>query len=802
MIDLAISLEGEKLESSAPVINVQPEKAYRFSAKHLEYMKARAISPQIAWNEGVRSLDEQGVRQLVGAVGLKLEGGGLGQPYTLPDGHQPAVYGRVQLDERVKNGRKTASPRLLTEASQVPAYFPTTCSATSNDPLYICEGPLKALSLVTAGHAHSVGLGGVDVAFFERGSSSIQPIWAPYLRPERPINITFDAGVMMNPMVATAAAKIARALLDRQIPTKFVLIPRHEGEDQGPDDFLARYGKDAFADLVRNAREADPVVYARSIAAGTLFARQALEDLLFLASVRAGGPAVEKDAVGALSAYFKAGDLKKVTRQRIELPLKVKAKTNNSTTGTTCKIGRGAPWEKDLLRSGGDDGAPDSCLQNARLVLVNDPTWQCLAFNELSNSIVVRGPLPAGFLAHAPDGAWCDADDTMLVCWLQAEWGIHTPLAQVRSVVELAARARSYHPVRQWLEKCSWDGVNRLDKWLGAYFGAARHDDYTSKIGRYWLIGMVARAYEPGCQLDYCLVLEGAQGDGKSSGLRALVGPDWHSDSLSDVGSVEAAKQLQGKWLICIEELDAFRRADVSAIKKFISARSDFFRPSYARSARDHFRGCGFAATTNKPEYLQDSTGARRFWPITSGVVNVVCLERDRELIWAEAVHAYKAGEKWHPSRSEEKALFAPQQAARRIADPWEPLIEEYAAGREYVRIETILTKVLGVTTDKQTRASNERVIEILRYLGWGRSTRRVDDEEDPAGPKMVKKCWTRTAGAAPKVEPEVKKPKPVEPVKVSSLDYAPGAIPIFKGLAVVRGEDEADRKTAAGDAE
>ena len=75
-------------------------------------------------------------------------------------------------------------------------------------------------------------------------------------------------------------------------------------------------------------------------------------------------------------------------------------------------------------------------------------------------------------------------------------------------------------------------GTRRIG-WTTGYrpISARTKGAYEAKIGRMFLVGMVARIFKPGCQSDYMIVLEGEQGERKSSACRVLAG-EWFSDGL------------------------------------------------------------------------------------------------------------------------------------------------------------------------------------------------------------------------------------------------------------------------------
>jgi predicted P-loop ATPase len=256
----------------------------------------------------------------------------------------------------------------------------------------------------------------------------------------------------------------------------------------------------------------------------------------------------------------------------------------------------------------------------------------------------------------------------------------------VGQAVEIFARERSFHPVREWLNSLVWDGVRRIDRWLFVYFGAEAENDaaieYVSAIGKMFLIAMVARIFRPGCQADYMLVLEGDQGILKSSACRALAG-EWFSDSLPEnIQSKDARQHLRGKWLIEVSELAAFSKTETEALKAFITRREERYRPPFGRHDVAEKRQCLFIGTTNQDMYIKDQTGGRRYWPVKCTSIDVEGLAGVRDQLFAEAVIRFRMGDRWWPTAADEARFFKPQQEKRQEDDPWFPLIEDWVTRR------------------------------------------------------------------------------------------------------------------------
>lgn len=370
-------------------------------------------------------------------------------------------------------------------------------------------------------------------------------------------------------------------------------------------------------------------------------------------------------------------------------------------------------------------GLPTKDPGNAVLILRHDREWRgVLGYNIFSHRPIWRAAAPAlvGFDAPGP-GPYRNRDWLYLQHWLL----LHGGQSFGKDTVHEAARAAAteFHPVRDYLTGLEWDGTPRLDIWLPQYLGTPA-GRYAAFIGARFLIAAVARILRPGCQADQMLILEGPQGLGKSQAVRILASPEWHLGDLPDLRSKDALQLVAGKWIIEVGELDAFKGAASTRVKSFLTQIIDTFRTPWDRHPEDHPRQCVFIGTTNEDHYLRDATGARRFWPIRCGTFDHAALARDRDALWAEAVHRFHVGEHWWPETAEHHALLAEATEQRFDLDEWEPLLAEYLLGRTGVAMGDCLGAV-GLEKARWGMIEQKRVGAVLKRLGFTRTIGRVD---------------------------------------------------------------------------
>ena len=378
-------------------------------------------------------------------------------------------------------------------------------------------------------------------------------------------------------------------------------------------------------------------------------------------------------------------------------------------------------WQRSLIIN--DNGNAKAIIANAMIALrLADEFCGALGYDKMRQATMATAALPWDPHIEKPR-RWADHDDRMLAEWLQHN-GVMVGPGVAHEAAEAVSVEASYHPVLSWLEALSWDGEPRLDEWAIAYLGAA-DTPFVRAVAARWMISAVARVDQPGCKADCAIVLEGPQGKGKSTALAVLAGDEWFSDDLPPLGTKEAAEHLRGVWIAELAEMDAVARAaDIASVKAFISRRIDRYRLPYGRNTMEFPRQCVFAASTNKGNWNRDETGARRWWPIDCGVIDVVGLADARNQLWAEARDRYVAGEPWWLDTDELIDEAEELQGAKTVDDPWiDKLLPEIVHLNSISSAEAL--NLIGVPAERQGRAEAIHIGSILRQMGWQRRRSR-----------------------------------------------------------------------------
>ena len=230
----------------------------------------------------------------------------------------------------------------------------------------------------------------------------------------------------------------------------------------------------------------------------------------------------------------------------------------------------------------------------------------------------------------------------------------------------------------EYISSVQWDGVPRIESLLETYFGA-EPSEYTRKISKGQCLGSIARCMEPGVKWDHILILEGEQRTGKSHGLELLY-YDYYVAVNMSLASDQLARKVTSSWCTNCDELDHMHKTGRESFKAWSTERYENWVPKYVEYAKTTPRPSVITGTTNKRTYLDDPTGAQRFWPCKVGVTHVVQhakIIQDRDQIWAEAYYIYSnAPDTWWREFENDRTGALEHQDMRGMEDPLAELFE------------------------------------------------------------------------------------------------------------------------------
>lgn len=279
--------------------------------------------------------------------------------------------------------------------------------------------------------------------------------------------------------------------------------------------------------------------------------------------------------------------------------------------------------------------------------------------------------------------AWNDKDDANLRVYLDRVYGIQGK-EKISDCLDHVFSKHRRHPIRDYLKSLTWDETPRLDTLIIDYIGAD-DNDLNRAMTRKIFSAAVKRVFDPGCKFDYCLIMSGGEGIGKSTFLK-IMGGDWFSDSIVTTEGKEGMESLRQAWIIELAELASIKRSDVEQTKNFLSKQEDCYRAAYGKRTNHYPRQCVFFGTTNELTFLKGDTGNRRFWviPVDAGKRKIEGdlfsrLKEDRDQLWAEAVVRYQEGENLYLDTEQETAARERQKDYNIDSDdPTPGYLDEY----------------------------------------------------------------------------------------------------------------------------
>jgi predicted P-loop ATPase len=306
------------------------------------------------------------------------------------------------------------------------------------------------------------------------------------------------------------------------------------------------------------------------------------------------------------------------------------------------------------------------------------------------------------------------------------------------------ALERSFHPVQKYLEEIEKNKSIEpfpLDAIAPHFLNTP--DDFSALLIRKWLISAVARAMDPGCQVDTILILQGEMGMQKSKFFRSLVkDPSWFSSGVSSSKSSEKDQKitLHAGWIHDLGEVGSiYRKREIQELRQFITSTHDEFRPPYARESEVFARRFVFCGTANENDFMADTYGSRRWWVVPVQNKIVIPLENEVDAIWKSAMLAYRQGEQWWLTDLED-AMNTAKNLDFYGDDPWtSTVVAIMRQNGNQATMETILNE-MKLETTQRTRKETDRIAAILRLNGY---TNQKRDKNGYRIWRLVESCHT-----------------------------------------------------------
>lgn len=305
------------------------------------------------------------------------------------------------------------------------------------------------------------------------------------------------------------------------------------------------------------------------------------------------------------------------------------------------------------------------------------------------------------------------------------------PVGDLEANLVGLADGNLYNPVATWIGSKPWDGKSRLQEFFDTVTvktDTQLPDGRSLKeiLMRKWLISAVAAAYEQdGVVARGVLTFVSKQNLGKTRWAKQLAPRELRVIADGEVlnpSDKDSVKKVVSKWIVELGEVDAtFRKADIAALKAFISREYDELRLPYARVESRFARRTVFFASVNDEQFLHDPTGNTRWWTLHAIALGEPA-KLDMQQVWAEVKSLYDAGESWHLDGDELDALNGHNREHEAI-NPVHELIDkgfDWAAPQSTWTVPMLATDVaLACSVDKPSRKEvNEAAAYVVAHYG------------------------------------------------------------------------------------
>lgn len=243
---------------------------------------------------------------------------------------------------------------------------------------------------------------------------------------------------------------------------------------------------------------------------------------------------------------------------------------------------------------------------------------------------------------------------TVAIRDMTTRMGLNLSKQDTNDFLDYIADKNKYSPVCDYLEDCyhDYDGKDYITPLFNMFVldpDVHQNTEFCKKLFSKFLLECAAIPFNcksvtaPATQEGVLTLVSTKQGIGKTRFPRNTILKDMPEYLITgetiDPKDKDSVSRASGCWLFELSEFEeSLTTKKQDALKSFIDRGVDRIRPVYAREQVDNPRICVLYATTNRTNFLYDSTGGRRWWPIAIKAINIDKDFNARQL-WGQVMH-------------------------------------------------------------------------------------------------------------------------------------------------------------------
>jgi predicted P-loop ATPase len=242
-----------------------------------------------------------------------------------------------------------------------------------------------------------------------------------------------------------------------------------------------------------------------------------------------------------------------------------------------------------------------------------------------------------------------------------------------------------YNPFIEYLDSLpKWDGQTDYILEL-AKTVQTTNDEFWHECFKRWFVAFVGCATVDSIINHTVIVFAGKQGVGKTTWHMNLV-----PDSLKDYrysGAIKPANkdsilQLAECMLINLDELESLNKSEVGDLKEMVTKGQIRLRRAYGFNHEKYTRRASFTGSVNKSQFLNDSTGSRRF--LCFDVKGIHYQHKvNLDMVMSQAKHLLDSGYKYWFDDSEIAAITKNNEQYQVLTVEEELLMKYYEPTQE-----------------------------------------------------------------------------------------------------------------------